>query len=168
MQCILNHPYILTAFQTPTIHIYIHTSTHQSIHSQCHPHPSVYLPAHVYACLPACLSIYLCAGIVRAPTQHFDFWKPLFKMGTFALCSISSGSTLFADIKTISIYLVILARSNLIITSGTKVHHNLKISTYGPLKYIMDTPILKAFICMGASQRKGDCAKGAVVFTYFF
>ena len=35
--------------------------------------------------------------------------------------------------------------------SGTEIHHNLEIPTCDPLKYIMDNPILIAFISMGES-----------------
>ena len=38
--------------------------------------------------------------------------------------------------------------------SGIDIHHNFEISTCGPLKYIMDNPILIAFICMRKSTRK--------------
>ena len=40
-----------------------------------------------------------------------------------------------------------------ILSSGTEVCNNLKISTCEPLEYIMNTPILLACICMGKSIR---------------
>ena len=33
-------------------------------------------------------------------------------------------------------------------SSWTEIHHCLKIVTFDPLKYIMDNPMLIAFICM--------------------
>ena len=33
--------------------------------------------------------------------------------------------------------------------SVTRIHHNLENSTYDPLKYTMDSPILIVSICMG-------------------
>ena len=52
--------------------------------------------------------------------------------------SISSGPALFANINT---------------SPGTEVHNQFEISTCGPLKCIMDNPILIVFICMGKSIR---------------
>ena len=41
-------------------------------------------------------------------------------------------------------------------SSGTEMHHTLKIPTCDPLKNTMDNPILIAFICMGKSiKNKG-------------
>ena len=38
-------------------------------------------------------------------------------------------------------------------SSGTEIHYNLEIPTCDPLKYVMDNPMLIAFICMGKSIR---------------
>ena len=67
-----------------------------------------------------------------------------------ASCCISSGSALLAKINTF-VHVQSL---------GGQVHFYLEISTYDPLNYIMDNPILIVLICMGKpSEYKGISLK---------